>query len=334
MSRLTKDVWHVAEDAFPATSPLDAQLGFLLRYAILAPSVRNSQPWAFSVQKDRIHVIADLSRCQAVSDADRRELYISLGCALENLLVAAEHFGFQHGVSYFPQQRHEELVATVKFAPGGAPSAARVGATMSAILRRHNDNSVFRSVPIPEQLRLGLMACCVEADLQVHLTDDRHFHRWIDALTLEADRVEFADPAFRRELAYWIGQGVFGEPPLVARLEKMAVSRIDLGEPVAHHDHAIVESAPLLGLICAAGDSHLGHVRTGQLFERLWLTATGLGVSIHPMSQTMRRPELREAVKELLPSPGWMPQHLFRVGFSTRPDERHTPRRPMDDVLV
>jgi len=202
MSRLTKDVWHVAEDAFPATSPLDAQLGFLLRYAILAPSVRNSQPWAFSVQKDRIHVIADLSRCQVVSDADRRELYISLGCALENLLVAAEHFGFQHGVSYFPEQRHEELVATVKFAPGGVPSAARAGATMSAILRRHNDNSVFQPVPIPEQLRLGLMACCVEADLQVHLTDDRHFHRWIDALTLEADRVEFADPAFRRELAY------------------------------------------------------------------------------------------------------------------------------------
>jgi hypothetical protein len=59
-----------------------------------------------------------------------------------------------------------------------------------------------------------------------------------------------------------------------------------------------------------------------------------MGVSIHPMSQTMRRPELRETVKELLPSPGWTPQHLFRVGFSNRHHERHTPRRPMDDVLV
>ena len=334
MARLTKDVWHVAEDDFPSTSPLEAQLGFLLRYAILAPSARNSQPWAFSVQQDRIHVIADLRRCQAVGDADRRELYISLGCALENLLVAAEHFGFRHGLSYFPEQRHEELVATVKFAPGGVPSGARAGATLSSILRRHNDNSVFRTVPVPEQLRLRLLACCVEADLQVHLTDDRHFHRWIDALTLEADRVEFADPAFRKELGYWIGQGVFGEPPLIARLEKTAVSRIDLGESVAQHDHAMVESAALLGLICATGDSHLAHVRTGQLFERLWLTATGMGVSLHPMSQTMRRPELREAVKELLPSPGWAPQHLFRVGFSSRPGEHHTPRRPMDDVLV
>jgi hypothetical protein len=210
MSRLTKDVWHVAEDGFPSTSSLEAQLGFLLRYAILAPSARNSQPWAFSVQKDRVHVIADLRRCQAVGDADRRELYISLGCSLENLLVAAEHFGFRHGVSYFPEPRHEELVATIAFAPGGVPSGARAGATLSSILRRHNDNSVFRTVPVPEQLRLRLLACCVEADLQVHLTDDRHFHRWIDALTLEADRVEFADPAFRRNWAIGSGKGCSG----------------------------------------------------------------------------------------------------------------------------
>src|SRR5918994_511912 len=293
MPVLTRDVWDISEQDFPRTSAIETQLGFLLRYAILAPSAKNSQPWAFSVQGNRIHLLADLSRCQVIADPDRRELYISLGCALENLLVAAEHFGFRHGVSYFPEARQEELVATVIFAPGGVPSHARLGATLNAILRRRNDNSVFRSVPVPEQLRLRLMACCVEADLRVHLTDDRHFRRWIDALTLEADRIEFADPAFRRELGYWIGQGVFGEPPLMARLEKLAVSRVDLGDRVARQDHEIVESAALLGLICAAGDSHLSHVRAGQLFERLWLTATDLGVSIHPMSQTMRRPELR-----------------------------------------
>jgi nitroreductase len=334
MSELTKEVWDVSEKDFPESSPIETQLGFLLRYAILAPSTKNSQPWAFSIQGDRIHVLADLRRCQEIADPDRRELYISLGCALENLLVAAEHFGFWHGVSYFPEPQQEELVATVMFASNGIPSPARAGATLKAILRRHNDNSVFRSAPVPEQLRLRLLACCVEPDLQVHLTDDRQFRRWIDALTLEADRIELADPAFRRELGYWVGQGVFGDAPLMARLGRLAVSRINLAEAVAQQDHEIVESAALLGLICAAGDSHLTHLRTGQLFERLWLTGTGIGVSIHPMSQTMRRPELREAVMELLPSPGWVPQHLFRVGFSSRQDDHHTPRRRLEDVLL
>ena len=334
MSVLRKDVWEVSEQDFPGSSPLEDRLRFLLRYAILAPSTRNSQPWAFSVQGNRLHLMADFRRGQAVADPDRRELYISLGCALENLLVAAEHFGLRHGVAYFPEQGHAELVATVTFAPGGVPSQARSGATLAAILRRHNDNGLFRPVPVPEQLRLRLMACCVEPDLRVHLTDDRHFRRWIDALTLEADRVEFADPAFRKELSYWIGQGVFGTPPVLARLERAAVAQVNLAEPVARQDHAIVESAALLGLLSATGDSHLLHVRAGQLFERLWLTATAMGVTIHPMSQTMRHPELRAAVGELLPSAGWTPQHLFRVGFSTRDEEHHTPRRPVEDVLV
>ena len=334
MPSLKKKVWEVSEKDFPETGTIEAQLRFLLRYAILAPSVKNSQPWVFSVQDNRIHLIADLDRGQPVADPTRRELFISMGCALENLLVAAEHFGFRHGVSYFPEPEQVELVATVLFAPGGVPSHARAGATLSSIVRRHNDNGVFRPVAVPDQLRLRLMACCVEPDLRVYLTDDRHFRSWVDALTSEADRVDFANPAFRQELGYWIGQGVFGAPPLMARLGKMAVSRLDLGEPVAEQDHAIIESAPLLGLLCAEGDGHLVHVRTGQLFERLWLTATAMGVAIHPMSQTMRRPKLRKAVAELLPTAGWTPQHLFRVGYSSRDEDQHTPRRPVEDVLL
>jgi nitroreductase len=334
MPVLRKDVWEVSEQDFPSALPIESQLRFLLRYAILAPSAKNSQPWAFSVQENRLHIIADYRRGQAIADPDRRELYISLGCALENLLVAAEHFGFRHGITYFPEPGHDELVATVHFAPGGVPSHARAGATLNAILQRHNDNSVFQPMPVPEQLRTRLVACCVEPDLRLHLTDDRHFRRWIEALTMEADRVEFANPAFRKELGNWIRQGVFGAPTLVARVEGLAVSKIDLGESVARQDHAIVESAALIGLVSAMGDSHLTHVRAGQLFERLWLTATAMGVSIHPMSQTMRRPELRSAVGELLPSPDWVPQHLFRVGFSSRRENHHTPRRPVEDVMV
>ena len=204
------DVWEVSEDHFPRASPIEAQLGFLLRYAILAPSTRNTQPWAFSVRGNRVHLLADFRKAQPVADPDRRELYLSIGCALENLLVAAEHFGFGHGISYFPEPGVPGLVATVTFEPRGRPSEARAGATLAAILRRRNDDGVFRPAPVPEPLRLRLLACRTEPDLQILLTDDPAFRQWIDALTLEADRTEFADPAFRRELQYWIRQGVFG----------------------------------------------------------------------------------------------------------------------------
>jgi hypothetical protein len=328
------DAWGVSEDDFPRGSPIEAQLGFLLRYAILAPSVRNTQPWAFSVRGNRIHLIADFRKAQPVADPDRRELYISIGCALENLLVAAEHFGFGHGIAYFPERIAPDLVATVTFEPGGTPSEARAGATLASILKRHNDDGVFRPAQVPEWFRMRLLACGAESDLQILLTQDRPFHRWIDALTLQADRAELADPGFRRELKYWISQGVFGSPPVRERLRHAANTRPDLAEHVARRDHAVLESTALLGLICATGDSHLLHVRVGQLFERLWLTGTAMGVSINPMSQTMRHPQLRAVVGELLPAPGWTPQHLFRVGFGSVSGEQHTPRQPVDDVVI
>jgi nitroreductase len=332
----TKDAWEIYEQDFPGTAPIEVQLRFLLRYAILAPSTRNTQPWRFAVDASTVHLFADHGRSQPVSDPDGREFHISLGCALENLLVAAEHFGYRHEVTYFPESGDGALVASVTFAPGGTQCPARAGITLDAIVQRHNDNSVYRPAPVPAEVRQRLQDCHLESELRLDLTDDHFFRRWVDELTLEADHLEFADPAFRKELGYWIGQGVFGMPRVLSQLGRFAVARLDLGDAVAKQDRKIVESAALLGLISTTSDTHLSHVRTGQLFERLWLTATTMGVSIHPMSQTMRFPDLRSAMAELLPVRGWVPQHLFLVGYSAKIHEAHhrTPRRPLGDVVV
>jgi hypothetical protein len=52
------------------------------------------------------------------------------------------------------------------------------------------------------------------------------------------------------------------------------------------------------------------------------------------MSQTMRRPELRSVVAMLSPYPGWVPQHVFRLGYSLTLVEHRTPRRGVDDVML
>ena len=314
MSLRTKDVWEICEQDFPGTAPIETQLRFLLGYAILAPSTRNTQPWRFAVEGSTVHLFADFGRGQRISDPDGRQLYISLGCTLENLLVAAEYFGFRHEVRYFPESGNAELAASIVFAPGVTWSPARCGITLDAIVRSHNDNGIYRPLPVPEEVRRRLRACREESELRLDLTDDRFFRRWVDGLTREADRLEFANPAFRKELGYWIGQGVFGMPRVVSRLGGLA----------------------LLGLVSATSDTHLAHVRTGQLFERLWLAGTAVGVSVHPMSQIMRLPKLRAALAELVPDRGWKPQHLFRVRYSSKEREpyHHTPRRPLGDVLL
>ncbi|HET8797964.1 MAG TPA: nitroreductase, partial [Thermoanaerobaculia bacterium] len=70
------------------------QKEFLLRYAVLAPSGHNTQPWAFRAAGETVEVFADYSRRLPVADPHDRELMISIGAAIANLRIAAAHFGF------------------------------------------------------------------------------------------------------------------------------------------------------------------------------------------------------------------------------------------------
>ena len=88
-----QDVWKIrAEDFFLNERPED-QLRFLLRYAILAPSSHNTQPWLFDVRDSEFELWVDMSRALPHSDPTGREMYLSLGCCLGNFLLAAESFG-------------------------------------------------------------------------------------------------------------------------------------------------------------------------------------------------------------------------------------------------
>lgn len=65
----------------------------MMEQAVKAPSGHNTQPWLFRVQKDRIQILPDMSKSLPAVDPDNRELFISLGCATENLCIAAEAKG-------------------------------------------------------------------------------------------------------------------------------------------------------------------------------------------------------------------------------------------------
>lgn len=336
MTTLSKrSPWEVSLQDFPSALPIQEQLEFLLQYAVLAPSTKNTQPWRFSIGGNTVGVFADLTRWQPVADRGRRKLYISLGCALENLLVAGEQFGFRHEVSYFPQSTNEELAAVVTFCPGGSPLILRTGITLASITARHTQHGLYRDEPVTEEVRRRLLHCCdAPPGLRVDLTDDPVIRSRVVLRDLHADEMEFADPEFRKELGYWVGQGVFGTPRLLSRIGELLLSRVNLGRAIAKRNAAVLSSAPLIGLISARTDSRTSQVRAGQVLERLWLHATRIGIGLHPMSQALEVPSLRTELARVVPERGWIPEQVFRIGYAMHPVEQHTPRRSADQVLL
>ncbi len=65
------------------------EMADFIRYATLAANSHNTQPWKFRVGQDRIEILPDLARRTPAVDPDDHHLFASLGCAAENLALAA-----------------------------------------------------------------------------------------------------------------------------------------------------------------------------------------------------------------------------------------------------
>jgi nitroreductase len=316
----------VARDASPAD-----RFRALLRYAVLAPSSHNSQPWRFEIAGDRLLVFVDASRWLRVADADQRELYLSVGCALENLLVAAEHFGLAPQVTYFPAGEGQDLVAEVRPEPGsGAPDISRA-TLFSSIAARHTNHRDYDGRALSNEDVAALESVAGDADIEVHLTADEAVRQRVESLVVRADALQFADPAWRQELAGWLAQGVFGTGWLMSKMSALAVGYLNLGASTAKKDTGLLRSAAALGVVTCDRPDRGSQLRAGQAFERVFLMATARGIQLQPMNQVLQVPEVREEFTPLLPAEWGVPQIAFRLGYAA--PEGHTPRRPLEEVL-
>lgn len=322
--------WQIDKKDFPLGGSYEDQMRFLLKYAVLAPSSHNTQPWKFSIKDNKVDVYVDKTRWLKVADQDQRELFISVGCALENLMVAGEHFGLECQPDYFPGP--EDTVAEVRFQSKDPSQSFREG-LLDAIPERFTNHNAYNESPISSEDLQIIHNCFDEEDIFLHTTDHPDTKRKVEEMIIQADAIQFSDPDYREELGYWIGQGVFGASWLMSKIGQLAVNYINMGKTMGKKDSQVLMSSPVLAVISSRNDDRLSQVRVGQVFERIFLTATRLGISVHPMSQILEVPQLKDQVAELVPTTGVIPQHTFRMGYG-EPEKEHTPRRPVEEVLL
>ena len=329
---MTKELWNLDETAYPANSALSEKLAFLLNYAQLAPSSHNSQPWQFSVQDNDIHLYPNLDYWLKVADPERREMYISLGCALENLLVAAEHFHLGYQASFFSDREGKEHFASVTFSEDSPTVNVRDPALFNAIVQRRTSREPFQSRLIPKEELVQIKATWLEKDLHLHFIANIEQKRQLAKMVQTADETLYANPAYRHELAEALGQGAFGTRWPWSLLAQFMLRHINLGTRFGKHNARSLMSAPVLVVLSAEKDDAISQIKIGQLYERIALTATKLGLSVQPLSQILEIPSQRQELTSLLPDSGFLPQHFFRLGYTTGLTAS-TPRRPVQQLI-
>jgi hypothetical protein len=192
--------WNVPARDFPHTGSPEEKLQFLLRYAVLAPSNHNTQPWLFHIEGDSVELYVDLSRSLRVTDPEDRQAIISCGAALCHLRIAMHHFGYRAEIITFPEADNLDLLARVRLASSDE-GVTREDLLFQAILARRTNREAFTDDPVPEWLQRALEETAAAEGAWLHIVKDESERDFVADLIARGDKLQWNDKHFRLELA-------------------------------------------------------------------------------------------------------------------------------------
>jgi nitroreductase len=330
---------EVTEPELHPAAPAADRLRFLLQWAVLAPSRHNTQPWLFEIAGDELRVYADRSRTLPVADPDGRQLLMACGAALENVRLAAAHFGHATSIELLPGFRRDGLLGRLRLEERSASTPEL--------------EELFRAIPARRTNRLpldgrepaeGLVAALVrEARSEgVSLRPvEPHQRRVVADLVAEGDDAAWSSKRFRAELAAWVRPNqslrrdglpgyALGMSDAAAFVHPLLVRFQNPARAEAERDRRRALGTRALLVLSTKRDGNSEWVKAGLALQRVLLHATAAGLYASYFAQPVESPELRRKLAQALGDPG-APQCLFRIGYGLAP--RPVPRRPVREVL-
>lgn len=310
----------------------------LVRHAVLAPSSHNTQCWRFAVEKDAITVLPDFSRrCPAV-DPDDHHLFVSLGCAAENLVQAARAHGLRGEAEFDAASGAVHITLS--------PVAAEATDLFKALASRQSTRAVYDGKPIAADDLNRLQAAAQSDRIRLLLLTDRPALENVLDFVVQANTAQMNDPAFVNELKAWIrfngndavrlGDGLFskssGNPEVPAWLGERVFSLFLT--PQAENEKYVkhLRSSAGVAVFAGAKEDKAHWVEVGRAYERFALQASALGIrTAHvnmPVEVAWLRPKFAEAIGLGRTRPDLV------VRFGRGPTLPPSLRRPVQAVLV
>ncbi|GAA1535314.1 nitroreductase family protein [Dactylosporangium maewongense] len=305
----------------------------LLRAAVAAPSIHNTQPWRFHIHDGVIDVRTDPARRLRVVDRDHRAMLLSVGAAVFNLRLAMALDGWLPVLRPFPADGL--TVARIEPGRSGAPGPG-LRALGTALFRRHTNRGPYARAVVPARVIDELRAAAAAEGAELTVLD-RVRREALLTLTAAADAAQRRDPAYRRELATWTAGGPGRRDGIPAELtgprdvhgwlpaRDFGLLSADPGRPAA-----VFEPHPQLVVLSSRADGRTARVRAGQAMQRVLLSATVRGLAAQPMTQALEIPRLRRAIAD--PADPWAPQMILRIGYGMPVPA--SPRRDLSEVVV
>lgn len=311
----------------------------LVRYATLAPSSHNTQCWEFSIGKSDISIHPDYSRRCPVVDPDDHHLWVSLGCAAENLAHAARANGYESHVRYENGNGQRIRIALDRTRPVATP-------LFDAIPRRQCTRTEYDGKPIAsDELRLLERAGNGKGVRVLILTEKAMMENVLSAI-VQANTRQMSDRAFVAELKDWIRFGdreallacdglsarASGNPSVPRWLGSLLFGLVFTPQNENDKCARQVRSSAGIAVFVSADNDAAGWVEVGRCYERFALQATALGIRNAFLNQPVEVASLRTGFAEMLGVGAYRTDLVVRFGRGG--EMPRSLRRGVEGVLV
>lgn len=311
---------------------------FMVEQAVKAPSGHNTQPWLFKINESDIEIHPDFGKSLAVVDPDNRELFISLGCATENLCIAATHTGYKPEVSIAANG-----VITIHLIKNTSQQRDPLFEQMAT---RQTNRSVYSGQIIPEDVIGALKSMSTEPGVGIRFyRNETAYFDYIARYVTAGNTIQMTDKAFTSELKSWmrynkrhqdytndgLSYAVFGAPNLPRFIAKPAISNALNAKSQNKGDIKKIRSSSHFVLFTTRSNTPEEWIGLGRIMQRLLLKSTELGLAHAYMNQPNEVAGLSSGMANALQI-NEFPTILLRIGYAEK--MAYSKRRAIEDVIM
>lgn len=341
------------------------RLAYFACWALLAPTSHNTVPQRFRLfpESNALEFWLDRAAVLPESDVAGRQATISLGCVIENAVLAARAYDIGVDLELDREAKPVPLsqpgpnplrVATARFELPSLEGNATPD--LAALKARKMVRAVFdERAKLDPALATELLEIVrsVHAGLTLHLLVDAPTKTFLGKFQELADTTVINRAAFARELGAWLLPNQDASTKVGMRghefgLSDASAARMHLGllgqGPLLPDETAGfakvgslgMRSSSAVGVICVERDDLEHRIAAGRAFQRLAVSLVGAGLvtAMHAGITEIEAPNL--ALRGRLRT-RQRPTVVFRIGVAVHPEDAmrpHSARPPLSDVLL
>jgi hypothetical protein len=302
-----------------------------------SPSSHNTQPWTVQINDNVLTIGYDIGRQLKVGDPNMRELFISLGCFIETLTLAANELGYIANCKFLGE--NPDGIATISF----VPSKTKTPEWEKLIKRRRSDRRFYEKKSIDQKI-IARLKSLGNNETKLLVYEDTESKDFLAKMTYTSTYEIMSGQEFRDELASWVRnnwtkkpdgmpgytQGMPGPISLLARFVIKKNKKVAIDQAKKDSNRIIHSSA--IGLICIEKENYENWIKAGGLYQRTCLTALANDIKTSGISASIILPKTTKQLIRKLEITS-TPVALIRFGY-TKNTPKATPRLRVNDFVI